>query len=194
VGAAAAELAELQANLDAGRARWLVGWLAGWRAGRVGRRGEFALEVGRGWMASPGRRAGWWAGWRMEHPYLAHLPPPHGTTLVLEEAGGGRLEVGAGMDRRGCARVLRLALAAAAPLAAAAAGVLCTRLHGRGLAACAMAACGLDLLLALCMYALLLGLLAVLASSADRARLEQHGRADASALRAGAGGEGTRDA
>ena len=189
MGAAAAELAELQANLDAGRARWLLGWLAGWRAGRVGRRGEFALEVGRGWMASPGRRAGWWAGWRVEHPYLAHLPPPHGTSLVLEEAGGRRVEVGADMDRRGCARVLRLALAGATPLSAAAAGVLCTRLYGRGLAAC-----GLDLLLALCMYALLLGLLAVLASSADRARLEQHGRADASALRAGAGGEGTRDA
>jgi thymidine phosphorylase len=39
------------------------------------------------------------------------------------------------------------------PLSAAAAGVLCARLYGRGLSA---TSCGLDLLIALCMYSLLL--------------------------------------
>ena len=38
------------------------------------------------------------------------------------------------------------------PLSAAAAGVLCARLYGRGLSA---TSCGLDLLIALCMYSLL---------------------------------------
>ena len=187
VDAAAAELAELETNLGAGRARWLVGWLAGWRAGGLGQRGELALEVGRGWLAGPGRRVGWWAGWRMEHPYLAHLPPPHGSTLVLEEAVGQWVEIEVGLERRGCGRLLRLALGGGRPLSAAAAGLLCARLYGRGLS---LAACGLDLLLALGMYGLLLGLLAVLASSADRARLDRHGRADVRALRQGTPDEG----
>ena len=130
----------------------------------------------------------------MEHPYLAHLPPPHGSTLVLEdtyleglgvgEAVGQWVEIEVGLERRGCGRLLRLALGGGRPLTAAAAGLLCARLSFRGpslsLAACA--ACGLDLLLALCMYGLLLGLLAVLASSTDRARLDRHGRADVRAL------------
>ena len=75
------------------------------------------------------------------------------------------------MDRRGCGRLLRLALLGVMPLSAAAAGLLCARPYGSGFGG--RAAYGLGLLLALCMYALLLGLLAVLAASADRARLER---------------------
>ena len=92
----------------------------------------------------------------MEHPYLAHLPPPHGSTLVLEEVRGQRLEIGVGMDRRGCGRMLRLALRGVMPLSAAAAGLLCARPYGSGSGG--LAAYGLGLLLALCMYGLLLGL------------------------------------
>jgi len=66
----------------------------------------------------------------MEHPYPAHLPPPHGSTLVLEEARGQRVEIGVGMDRRGCGRLLHLALLGGMPLSAAAAGLLCARPYG----------------------------------------------------------------